>query len=165
MAGSPGSLDDWPGVKRMFRRGLRSSRHFAIATVGEDGGPHLTPIASVILTEPGKGFFFDIFTERLGENLDRDPRVCVLAVDSGLRFWLGSLLRGRFADPPALRLLGTAGPRRPATPEERERWLRRVRPVRRLVGYRLLWGHLDHVRDLTFDAAIPVGMGPMSGPT
>jgi hypothetical protein len=146
----------------MFRRGFRSSRHFAVATVGEDGGPHVTPIASVILTEPGKGFFFDIFTARLGENLDRDPRVCVLAVDSGARFWLGSLRRGRFAAPPALRLVGTAGPRRPATAEERQRWLQRVRPVRRFVGHRRLWSRLDHVRDLTFDAALPVQMGIMT---
>ncbi len=85
-----------------------------------------------------------------------------MAVDSGKRFWLASLTRGRFTAPPALRLTGTAGPRRPATPSEQQRWLRRVRPVRRLNGHRLLWGDLTHVRDLSFDTALPVRLGKMT---
>ncbi len=153
---------DWETTRQAFRRGFRTSFHYAVATVGEDGAPHVTPIASVVLTDPGRGFFFDIFTAQLGRNLDRDPRVCVMAVDSGVRFWLGSLRRGRFASPPAIRLAGTAGPRREATPEERERWLRRVRPLRRLAGHRHLWGRLEYVRDLTFDRVVPVRMGIMT---
>jgi hypothetical protein len=152
---------DWEAVRAVFRRGFRSSLHFALATVGEDGTPHVTPIGSVLLTEPGKGIFFDIFTSQLARNLDRDPRVCVMAVDSGKRFWLTSLMKGRFAALPALRLVGTAGPLRIATPEEQTRWLRRVRPVRRLAGHRR-WGDLRQVRDLTFDAVLPVTMGAMT---
>jgi len=153
---------DWVTTRRMFRRAFRSSFHYAIATTGEDGTPHVTPIGSVLLGEPGRGIFFDIFSAQLSQNLDRDPRVCVLAVDSGKRFWLTSLARGRFAAPPALRLVGTAGPRRRATPTERQRWLRRVRLLRRLEGHRMLWGDLTHVRDLTFHAALPVHVGAMT---
>jgi len=153
---------DWVMARGMFRRAFRSSFHYAIATVGEDGAPHLTPIGSVLLNEPGRGIFFDIFSSQLSQNLDRDPRVCVMAVDSGKSFWLTSLARGRFAAPPALRLSGIAGPRRPATLTEKQRWLRRVRPVRRFKGHQLLWGNLAHVRDLTFHTSLPVLFGTMT---
>ena len=146
-------------AREMFRRAFRSSFHYAIATVGEDNAPHLTPIGSVLFSDPGRGIFFDIFSSQLSQNLDRDPRVCVMAVDSGRSFWLASLARGRFNAPPALRLTGTAGPRREATPTEQHRWLRRVRPVRRLKGHQHLWGDLTHVRDLTFHTALPVHLG------
>ena len=153
---------DWAMAREMFRRAFRTSFHYAIATVGEDGAPHVTPIGSILLNDPGQGIFFDIFSSRLSQNLDRDPRVCVMAVDSGKSFWLASLTRGRFTAPPALRLTGTAGPRRPATPTEQQRWLRRVRPVHRLKGHQLLWGDLTHVRDLTFHTALPVQLGTMT---
>ena len=153
---------DWAMANRTFRRAFRSSFHYAMATVGENGAPHLTPIGSVLLNDPGRGIFFDIFSSQLSQNLDRDPRVCVMAVDSGKSFWLASLIRGRFTAPPALRLTGTAGPRRPATPSEQQRWLRRVRPLRRLKGHQALWGDLTHVRDLTFHTAIPVQLGTMT---
>lgn len=153
---------DWAKTKDLFRRGFRSSMHCAIATVGDDGGPHVTPIGSVILTDPGQGIFFDIFTSQLASNLDNDPRVCVLAVNSGRTFWLKSMVKGRFERPPALRLVGTVGPRRRATTEEQHRWLRRTRLTRWLPGYALLWSNLDHVRDLTFHTTVPVDMGPMT---
>ena len=159
---TPDRQIDWVMTKEMFRRAFRSSFHYAIATVDENGAPHVTPIGSVLLNDPGQGIFFDIFSSQLSRNLDRDPRLCVMAVDSGRSFWLAALARGRFSGPPALRLTATAGPRRPATLAEQQRWLHRVRPVRRLKGHRLLWGNLIHVRDLTFHTALPVRLGPMT---
>lgn len=153
---------DWAAATGVFRRAFRSSFHYAIATVGPDGAPHVTPIASLMLTEPGRGIFFDIYTSHLSQNLDKDPRVCVMAVDTTKRFWLTSLARGRFGLPPAMRLTGTAGPRRAATVEEQRRWLRRVRPIRRLRGHELLWGTLTRVRDLEFDETVPVRLGAMT---
>jgi hypothetical protein len=153
---------DWAMTQKMFQRAFRTSFHYAIASVGENGTPHLTPIGSILLNDPGRGIFFDIFSSQLSHNLDRDPRVCVMAVDSSKRFWLASLTRGRFTAPPALRLTGTAGPRRPATPTEQQRWLHRVRPLRRLKGHQALWGDLTHVRDLTFHTALPVQLGTMT---
>ena len=152
----------WVTASGVFKRAFRSSFHYSIATVGPDGAPHVTPIGSVMLTEPGRWVFFDVFASHLSQNLDNDPRVCVMAVDTTKRFWLTSLARGRLDSPPAIRLAGTAGPRRTPTTEEVQRWLRRVRPVRRLKGHVLLWGKLTHVRDLEFEEAIPVRFGAMT---
>jgi len=52
------------------------------------------------------------------QNLDRDQRICVLAVTGGFWFWLKALFRGRFDAHPGLRLTGHAGARREATEEE-----------------------------------------------
>lgn len=153
---------DWVATTGVFKRAFRSSFHYAIATVGPDGAPHVTPIGSVMLTEPGRGIFFDVFTSHLSKNLDNDPRVCVMAVDTTKRFWLTSLARGRFDLPPAIRLAGTAGPRRAPTIDEQQRWLRRVRSIRRLKSHALLWGNLMHVRDLEFEETLPVRLGAMT---
>jgi S-methylmethionine-dependent homocysteine/selenocysteine methylase len=56
------------------------------------------------MTAPGAS----AISSQLSQNLDRDPRVCVMAVDSGKRFWLASVAGGRFTEPPALPVhLGT----------------------------------------------------------
>ena len=161
MARTTGDLD-WATATGVFKRAFRSSFHYAIATVGPDGAPRVTPIGSVMLTEPGRGIFFDVFASQLSQNLDNDPRVCVMAVDTTKRLWLTSIARGRFNLPPAIRLAGTAGPRRAPTVEEQQRWLRRVRSVRRFKGHALLWGNLTHVRDLELDEALPVRLGAMT---
>ncbi|PZS18755.1 MAG: pyridoxamine 5'-phosphate oxidase [Pseudonocardiales bacterium] len=115
-----------------------------------------------MLTEPSRGFFFDIFNRQLAHNLNGDPRVTILAVDSSKRLWLRSLIQGSFPRPPGLRLVGTAGPRRLATELEVQRWQRVVRPLLRTRGGRILWGHLRYVRDLTIDTTVPIHIGAMT---
>ena len=78
--------------------------------------PCVTPIGSVALTEPGRGFYFEEFPTRLPRNLRRDPRVSILGVNSSRLFWLRALLFGRFPAPPAIRL----GGRTDLVPEARE---------------------------------------------
>ena len=73
---------DWPTVKALFRASFRSSFHYAIATVGENGAPHVTPIGSLMLGKPGHAFYFEKFPRHLPRNLATDSRVCVLAVNS-----------------------------------------------------------------------------------
>jgi hypothetical protein len=147
----------------VFSAAFATSFHFAIATVGADGQPHVTPIGSVLLTDPGRGFYFEEFPTTLPRNLRRDPRVSILAVNSGRGLWLRALVMGRFAAPPAIRLHGrvVGGPRE-ATAQELARWQRRVRLLRRLRGHALLWGRLRRVRDLEIDAAEPVRLGSMT---
>ena len=87
----------------------------------------------------------------------------MLAVDSGVLFWLKALFTGRFSRPPAVRLRGRAvGPAREATEAERALWLRRVRPLRFSRGHRLLWSNMRHARDVVFEEVEPVNAGAMT---
>jgi hypothetical protein len=61
-----------------------------------------------------------------------------------------------------MRLRGHAGPRRPATEEEQERWQRKVRRLRFTKGHALLWSSMTYARDLRFDAYDPIRLGTMT---
>jgi len=152
----------WNQLKPLAGRVFGSSLHFTIATTNHDGTPHVTPIGSLILTEPGEAYFFEVFTRQLATNLDSGSPVAVLGVISSSRLWFRSLIAGRFSYPPAFRLLGTAGERRSSRPEERARWRRKVRLLKWTRGYDHLWGDLSVVRELHFDTLQPVRLGQMS---
>jgi len=156
--------DTWQQVRATLRHAQSSSLHCAVASIGPDGQPHVTPIGSVMLGEPGHGVYLDVLNVELGRNLDRDPRVAVMAVDSGRRTWLTALLRGRFDTPPGVRLLGTAGPPRPLTDGERDRFRRRVRLALRTKGGAQLWGRDGNyqARDLVITEVVPVRIPRMT---
>lgn len=153
--------DVWRTVRRTLARGQASSFHCAIASTAPDGRAHVSPIGSVRLGQPGTGTYLDVFNAQLRRNLEHDPRVTVMAVDSGLRTWARALITGRFATPPGVRLLGEAGPARPATQEEQEAFRRSVRPALLTRGGKALWGRFEGVlaRDLTFTGVVPVRIG------
>lgn len=152
----------WPELKRLFRRAFQTSMHYSIASVNEDGQPHITPIGSLILDTPGHGYFFEEFTWRLPRHGQANPKICVLAVNSSRWFWLRSLLAGRFSEPPAIRLYGRLGEARPATEQEIARWQRRVRLTRFTRGYATLWKEMGRVRDIEFTDRVPVHIGEMT---
>lgn len=156
--------DTWPELRELWNRALTTSLAVSVATVDEDGAPHVSPIGSLTLgREPGTGTMLELFTRQTTCNLDRDPRVTVLAVDSSARRFATALARGRFPRAVATRLSGTAGPRRWATDDEVARFRRRVRVVRRLRGHDLLWGaERIRARDVTFDVERPVHLGTMT---
>ncbi len=155
-------LQQWTELKRLAGNTFSSSLHFAMATINADGTPQLTPIGSLMLTTPGEGYFFEVFANRLCANLDRGSPVTVLGVNSGRSFWLRALIAGRFRSPPGFRLTGVAGARRAATEAERRRWQKKIRWLRFFKGHQLLWGKLDTVRELHFDALEPVRLGAMT---
>lgn len=160
----PGGITDreWALVRRIHGEAFRSSFHFAVASVDQEGRPHVSPIGSVLLLEKGRGIYFEEFTRKLPHHLRENDRISVLAVNSGRWFWLASLFTGRFQRPPAVRLHGRAGERREATEGELallDRRLGRLRPLR---GYRLLWGDMSTVRELFFHAVDPVHLGEMT---
>ncbi len=155
---------EWAQLRRLFNSTFASSLHFSVATIGDRGQPLVTPIGSVLLGEPGQAYYFEIFATGLGRRLAVDPRVSLLAVDSGKLLWLAALARGRFARMPAVRLNGRAGPRtRMATETERSRWRRRVRRVLPLRGGRLLWSQLDVVRDVRVESVDRIRLGALTG--
>ena len=154
--------ENWSEVKALFRDSFRSSFHYAIATVSEEGEPHVTPIGSLILGKAGEGFYFEKFTQHLPKNIGNNNRVCVLAVNSSRWFWVKSLLGGRFAVPPAVRLYGKAQELRPATEREMALWRKRVSSVRFTKGHKLMWSEMNMVRVIRFDRIEPVHIGQMT---
>lgn len=154
--------EQWEIVRKLFSRTFLTSFHYAVATVNADGAPHVTPIGSLILLDRGRGFFFEEYLGTTARNFQNDKRICVLAVHTSRWLLLKSLLLGRFTSPPAIRLAGTVGEKREATPEEMKLFRQRVGGYRLFKGYHLLWSRLRLVRDVTFDAALPVRMGAMT---
>ena len=123
-----------------------------MATVTEAGLPHVTPVGSLILEEGRRGYYFEEFSRNMSRNLLQNPRVCALIVNSGYRFWLRALVSGRFDAPAGIRLRGTVGFRRKATPREMKQFRSMIRPLRMLRGSRLTWSKMQHVREIHFDA-------------
>jgi uncharacterized protein len=156
------SDSNWNKIRSVFDQGFNSCLHFSLATVNEDGSPNVAPIGALILREKGSGFFFDEYSTRTRNNLNRDPRVCVLAVNSDRAFWGKSLGDGKFVSPPAVRLHGVAEGLREAKNDEIEVWQKRIIFARGLKGYELMWSHLRRVRDLHFDTFEPVDAGDMT---
>jgi len=153
---------DWYLIKRLFKESFASSFHYAVATVAEDGEPHVTPIGSLILGSPGRGVYFEEFPSRLPGNLSNNPKLCVLAVNSSKWFWLTSLIRGRFQNIPAVRLHGEAGEVRAATDEEIALWQKRVRMVQATKGHAKIWQKMRTVREVRFTRIEPVHIGEMT---
>ena len=152
----------WKQIRAVFQETLASSLHYAIATVNEDGSPHVTPIGALFLRGDRTGFYFDVFTSKMSANLARNPRVCVLAVNSSVPFWQISMFAGRCDTPPSVRLMGTVGEKRRATRGELAVWRKHVAFARGMRGYDVLWKDMDSVRDITFDGFEPVHMGEMT---
>ena len=152
----------WKTIQTLFEKSYLSSLHYAIATVNEDGSPHVTPVAALFLRENQTGFYFEEYTVRMARNLNRSPRICVLAVNSDKPFWIHSLTSGKCETPPSVRLIGTVGERREATREEMMMWQKRVAFARGMKGHDLIWKGLRRVRDIYFDSFEPVLLGEMT---
>jgi hypothetical protein len=144
--------ENWEQIKIAFDAGMASSRHCAVASVSADGYPHVTPIGFLFLRDDFTAFYFEEYAKQLPLNIAHDPRVCLLVVNSGSMFWLRSLYRGRFASLPGIRLRGVAGERRLATEQEKAAYRARVKSVRRLRGYALIWRDLNHVREIRLES-------------
>jgi uncharacterized protein len=89
-------------------------------------------------------------------NLEHNPRVCLMSINSSGMFWAASLYKGKFSSAPGIRLIGVAGELRVATQEEKAAYLARVKPFRKLKGCDLLWTDLNHVREIKLEGFEPV---------
>jgi predicted pyridoxine 5'-phosphate oxidase superfamily flavin-nucleotide-binding protein len=152
----------WETIRAVFEEGYKSCFHFAVATVNEDGSPHVTPIGALILCDNQTGFYFEENPIRLPHNLQANPRVCILAVNADKLFWGKALVEGKFTTPPAVRLSGTARELRAATPVEVAVWREKIAIAKGTKGYKLLWEKFAQVRDITFDSFEPVNVGEMT---
>jgi len=149
----------WETIRGIFEEAYKSCLHFAVATVNDDGTPPVTPIGALFLRADQTGFYFDEYPSKMPENLRRNPRVCILAVNADKLFWVKSLMDGKFSAPPAVRLMGTVGELREATSEEIAAWQERIALAKGLKGYHLMWERMGRVRDIRFEAFKPVYLG------
>ena len=154
--------NNWAKICSIFNDAFASCGHYALTTINDDGSPHVTPIGGLILREDQTGYYFDEYCTRTRDNLSRDPRVCILAVNANRIFWGKSLATGRFISPPAVRLVGTAGAMREATADEIMAFKDKVSYAKGTKGYEMLWGLMNMVRDLRFDSFEPVETGEMT---
>jgi uncharacterized protein len=152
----------WETIRSVFEEGYKTCFHFAVATVNEDGAPHVTPIGALILRDNQTGFYFEENPIRMPRNLKRNPRVCILAVNADKGFWVNSLIQGNFTAPPAVRLMGRVGELRKATADEVEAWQVKIAIAKGTKGYSLMWEKFARVKDITFDSFEPVLVGEMT---
>lgn len=154
----------WELVRTLTRAGMLSSLHCSVASINADGTPHVTPIGSLLLNpkKPGHALYFEMFNTQLAANVAANPNVCILSVDSGRTTWIKALLSGSFKQRPAIRLMGTVGPLRPADEAEAARFKRLVKPALRTKGGRALWSATSPVRDVTITSFKTVHLGAMT---
>lgn len=146
----------WNEIKNSFETHLKSSKHCAVASVDNNGVPHITPIGFMFLRDPHNAYYFEQYSQTLPRNIETNNNVCLMTVNSGFMFWFTSLLKGRFASPPGVRLYGKAQARRKASADEIHALQQRIKSTRRFKGHRLLWQELQYVRDISLEGFEPV---------
>ena len=133
------------------------------SSVNEDGTPNITPIGSLVLADRRPaGFYFDVFNSTLAKNVDRNPNIAVLAVDNRKLFWLKSVYSGRFSTPPAIRLMGTVGAKRPAAADEVRRSLDEIKTFKRMGASKALERRLKQLREIVFTRVDIMNIGEMT---
>lgn len=149
-------MSDLHHIKNLIKNNLYCS----VSTVSKEGFPHVSPIGSVYLQDQHQGYFIEMFSKSCQNHAGN--KACIMAVNTSITFWIKSLFKGRFATPPAVRLLVTLEEKRAITPQEMARFHRRVRFFRKLKGYQLMWSSARFVRPFTVDKVIPVKIGKMT---
>ena len=153
---------NWKKINTHFRTSFGSSLHVSIGSVDAENHPTVTPIGTLFLNKNQTGFYFEKFTTQLPRNSKTNKNVCVLAVNSGKRFWLKSLIKGKFEKNPAIKLYGQLGERRKATDAEIHALERRMRFTKRLKGHQLLWNDMNYIREINFTKAEEMNIGKMT---
>lgn len=153
---------NWKEIKRHFNKSFRTNYHVSIATVDKNNNPTVTPIGSLFLNNNQTGFYFEKYPTKLPVNIQSNPNVCVLAVNSNIWFWLKSLFIDEFKNYPAIKLYGQLGDKRKATDIEIKRLNRRMKSTKGFKGNSYLWGKMDYVRDISFSRAEKIHLGAMT---
>lgn len=149
-------IKDWSKIQEVFESSIKSSKHAAIATVDANGCPTITPIGFTFLNDNQTAYYFEQFSEAMPINFENNKNVCLLLVNSRTSFWAKSLITGKFSSYPGIRLYGTAGERRQATPEELTKLQERKGILSILKGSKLIWADLTTVRDIQITSVRPI---------
>ncbi|MDK1683281.1 pyridoxamine 5'-phosphate oxidase family protein [Acinetobacter terrestris] len=139
----------WQHICKVVNDAQKAAMHCSIATVDAQLQPTITPIGTLFLRENQSGFFFDTYTESLQQNLPKNSKACIQAVNSSRLFWLKSLFKGEFSDYPGVRLYVEIGDLSLANAEELAQISRRIQILKWTKGSQLIWSDFTHVRDFT----------------
>ncbi len=150
--------DHWAGIQNLFKKAPRC----AIATVNEDGVPHITPIGAFCLRDNQTGYYFEEFSQKMPKNFEHNNRICVFFGNASLLFWLKAIFKGKCSSTPGVRLYGTVGERRIGSEEEIAAFKNRVKVFRKWKGYKILWENMKYLREIHFDSFEPVTVGSMT---
>ncbi|MGE5380602.1 MAG: pyridoxamine 5'-phosphate oxidase family protein [Methylocystaceae bacterium] len=151
--------DKWKAIVRYHEAEKKISM---IGSVNSAGQPNVTPIGSLILRDDCTGYYFDLFTKGLSDNLDHNDQVCVLLAETGTWFWFKSLWADECKKPSGMKLIGTAGSKRRASNEEIELVRNQTKFLKLLKGYHTIFGDLSYVRDITFTDYFMINTGKMT---
>jgi len=154
--------NNWKEIKTHFNRSFRTNFHVSIASVDKNNNPTITPIGSLFLNNNRTGFYFEKYPTKLPVNVQNNPNICVLAVNSNILFWIKSLLIGKFRKYPAIKLYGQLGEKRKATDIEIKRLNNRMKSTKGFKGNSYLWGKMEYVRDVSFTKAEKINLGEMT---
>jgi hypothetical protein len=150
--------ENWADIQALFKK----TKSYSIATVNEDGSPHITPIGALCLRNDQTGFYFEEFSQKMPKNFDHNNRICIMAVEHGFLFWMKSIFKGLCPSAPGVRLYGTVGERRIGSEEEIASFQDRVKIFRKRKGHEILWKNMKYLREIKFDSFEPVNFGPMT---
>ena len=150
--------DHWAGIQNLFKKAPRC----AIATVNENGSPNITPIGSLCLRDNQTGYYFEEFSQKMPKNFEHNNRICVLAINPGMIFWMKSFFKGLCPSTPGVRLYGTVGERRIGSEEEIASFLDRVKRLRKRKVHEILFKNMKYLREIKFDSFEPINLGPMT---
>ncbi|MCL1918944.1 MAG: pyridoxamine 5'-phosphate oxidase family protein [Peptococcaceae bacterium] len=153
---------NWNKITSLYNEYLKKASYCSFATTSSKNEPNVTPIGSLVLRDDFSGFFFDIFPTAMAENLEDNGQICLLLVNTSKLFWFQSFRKGVFKKPCGIKLAGTVGKKRKATPEEKEAFLGKLKIFKRFKGFQILWGDLTYVRDVTFTDYYPINTGAMT---
>ncbi len=145
-------------IKPLFAKSMFSS----IATVNEKGHAHVSPIGSVVLLTKDHGVYFEKFTKNIPANIEQNDIVTIMSVNSGRWFWLKSLVKGQFNQPPAIRLVVKMGALKTAGAKEESIFKNKVAPFKWTKGYELLWKDMSMVREFEIIDYKPIFLGHMT---
>ena len=163
--------NEWDEITKIVNKSFFSSHYFSVATITDDGTPHLTPIGSLMLVEnKERNNVREILCSNGKQYQNKSANICIMGINASLITIIKAIIIKRLKDPPGIRLWGTAGERRKATKEEIEYLHRRIQSVlpmlgkiiRHLNGYKILWGDMKYVRDIEFSKYEYVKFGKMT---
>jgi uncharacterized protein len=154
--------ETWDKITAYYPKLIRSSMYCSIASTDPNGRPNVTPIGTLFLNNNKTGFYFDMHTKVLAQNLEHNPEVCILFVNTSKLLWFRSLLKNKFIQPSGFKLMGTVGNKRQATETEKARFEKMIKRLRNLKGYKTLWANHKYVREISFYEYIPLVTGEMT---